>query len=499
MNVLFVASEVDPFAKTGGLADVAAALPRALAKLGHDVRVMLPLYRAVNRQQCGVRATDLRVSVSLGAKTLEVRLWEATLPNSAVPVYCLEQAALFDRDGLYQDRGKDFPDNLERFSVFSQAALQLLPRLPWQPEILHAHDWQAALACAHLAFGPLGHEPFFSSMGTVLTVHNLAYQGVFPAEQWALTQLPKSAFSLGGLEFYDHVNCLKGGLVSAGALTTVSPTYAREIQTPEFGCGLEGVLGARRDVLFGILNGIDLDDWNPATDPHLPAHYAPGKGSGKSLCKAALQRSQRLPEQQDLLIGMIQRLAEQKGIDIFLDALDVLLAMPLQIVILGTGDPQYHQALEQVAAKFPSRLVVNLTFDNALAHQIEAGADAFLMPSRFEPCGLNQMYSMRYGTVPIVRRVGGLADTVVDMTPATLADRRATGFVIGQHSAAALAEAVKRAVTAYRDRGVWTDLIRIDMEQDCSWGRSAQEYVRVYERALGDVARRATPKAVGSR
>ena len=494
MKILCVASEVDPFAKTGGLADVAAALPKALGEMGHDVRIVMPLYRQVQRERWGIRPTPHRVSVRVGDAMRDGRVWEGLLPKSQVATYFIECAPLFDREGLYQADGADHADNLERFSFFSQAALQVLPLLGWQPEVVHCHDWQAALACAHLAFGAVGQEPFFASMGTVFTVHNLAYQGLFPGAQWPLTRLPESAFTLQGLEFYGQVNCLKGGLVSAGMLTTVSPTYVREIQTSEFGCGLEGVLAQRREELVGILNGIDMEEWNPQADPYTAAPYFAGQLAGKSLCKLALQRSQRLPERHDLLIGMIQRLAEQKGIDLLAQALEELMALPIQLVILGTGDPRYHELLTQAAEEFPDRLAVNLTFDNALAHRIEAGADAFLMPSRFEPCGLNQMYSMRFGAVPIVRRVGGLADTVADLTPKTRAGKAAAGFIIDTHTAGALVDAVKRALTAFRDHALWADLVQAGMRQDFSWGRSAKAYVDVYTRAVAK--KRGTAPAV---
>jgi len=483
MNILFIASEVDPLAKTGGLADVAAALPKALSRLGHDVRVVMPLYRQINREKFGLRSTGRTARVPMNGQPVDGAWWETTLPQSRVPVYLLEQPALYDRDGLYQTQGKDHPDNLARFSFLSQAALQLPEALGWLPEIVHAHDWQAALACAHLAWGPASRDPRLASVGSVFTVHNLAYQGTFPRDQWALTGLPEALFSVDGLEFYGQLNCLKGGLVSAGLLTTVSPTYAREIQTPEFGCGLEGVLRVRVQDVVGILNGIDPEEWNPQTDPHIAARYSVEQPSGKALCKLALQQRQRLPEQHDLLIGMIQRLAEQKGIDIFIEAMEGLMALPLQIVLLGTGDPVYHRQLEALAVRFPGRLALNLAFDNALAHQIEAGADAFLMPSRFEPCGLNQMYSMRFGAVPIVRKVGGLSDTVTDVTPQTIASSTATGFIIESHTAAALVEAVKRAVTAFRDQPLWTRLMQGGMRQEFSWDRSARDYLAVYERA----------------
>jgi len=484
MKIYWIVSEVTPFAKTGGLADVAGALPTALAALGHEVRVAMPLYQSVVRERFDIRPTDLRLAISVGARVRDVRVWEGALPEGRVVVYFVECAPLFDRGELYHEAGRDYPDNLERFSVFAQAALSLLPALSWQPQVLHCHDWQSALACAHLAMGAAGSQPFFAPLATVLTIHNLAYQGLFPKAQWPLTGLPEAAFTMNGLEFYGQVNCLKGGLVSADGLTTVSPTYSREIQTSAFGCGLEGVLRARTEDLAGIVNGIDPHEWNPKTDPHLAARFGPGQLAGKAVCKLQLQQRSGLAEHNGLLIGMIQRLTEQKGVDIFLEGVPRLLALPLQLVLLGTGEPSYHEQLQQLAKQYPGRLAVHLTFDEALAHQIEAGADAFLMPSRFEPCGLNQLYSLRYGTVPIVRRVGGLADTVVDVTPASSAARTATGFVFKDYTASALVDAVARAVAAFRDHTLWSGLMATGMQQDVSWERSAQEYVTVYERAL---------------
>ena len=475
MKILCIASEVDPFAKTGGLADVASALPKALAAQGHDIRLVMPLYRQIDRVKGAIRPTHIAIPVSFGPRVLTGWVWEGRLPKTDVIVYFIDCPLLFDRDGLYQVQGKDFPDNLERFSFFSQAALRMLQAIQWQPEVVHCHDWQSALASVHLAHGAIAREPFFSSMASILTIHNLAYQGLFPPDQWWLTNLPPSLFSLQGLEFYGQINCLKGGLVSAGMLTTVSPTYAREIQTQEFGCGLDGVLRERRQDVIGILNGIDMDEWNPQADPHIAAPYSAANPKGKAACKRALQTSQRLPERGDLLIGMIQRLADQKGIDIVVRAFEELMTLPVQVVILGTGDPAYHQQLEALAKRFPKQLAINLTFNNALAHQIEAGADAFLMASRFEPCGLNQMYSMRFGTIPLVKRVGGLADTVVDGT---------TGFVFEEHAAAALVETVKRALAAFENRRAWSQLMQTGMRADFSWTRSASDYLNVYKQAL---------------
>ncbi len=489
MKILFVASECAPFVKSGGLGDVVGALPRALAKLGHDVRIVIPLYSQINRSAYKFEPTEKRIPVRLGGSFLTGRLWSTKLPKSAVEVVAIEQPELFDRESLYQTHGVDYPDNLRRFSFFTQASLEMLPQLDWYPDILHAHDWQAALACAHLMAGPVSRESWAAGMRSILTIHNLAYQGAFGGEQWSLTGLPEALFGIDGLEFYRKINCLKGGLTSAHAITTVSPTYAQEIQTPEEGCGLDGVLRHRRAHLTGILNGIDTDEWNPRTDPAIDAHYSVGRMAGKVLCKLALQRRLHLPEKQDLLIGMVQRLVEQKGFDIVLQALDAMMALPIQLAVLGTGDPVYRKKLEEFARKYPDRLSVTLTFDNRLAHQIEAGADVFLMPSRFEPCGLNQMYSMRYGTVPIVRKVGGLADTVIDVGPKTLQESSATGIVFEPYTASALMEALGRAVAAFENSSVWAELVRNSMRQDFSWGRSAEAYAGVYERVRQGVIR----------
>ncbi len=494
MNILVVASEVTPFAKTGGLADVAGSLPRAIARLGHEVRLIMPRYRAVDPKRFRLKRRLPRITIPLGSSRVDGSVFESVFPGTRIPVYFVDQPDLFDRDGLYQHEGSDFPDNLARFSFFSQVVLDAVPRLGWQPGVVHCHDWQTALVIAHLALTRAS-DQFWQSAASVLTVHNLAYQGVFPQADWPLTGLSSSAFSMEGLEFYGQINCLKGGLVHADRLSTVSPTYAKEIQTPAGGCGLDGILVTRRDALVGILNGIDVDEWNPQTDPRLAARYAVDRLEGKATCKRALQRQLGLaarpadaraggPQQPVLLIGMIQRLVEQKGLDLFVQASPRLMTLPIQVAILGVGDAAYHEQLTDLARRFPDRIAVTLRFAGDLAYQIEAGADAFLMPSRFEPCGLNQMYSMRYGTLPIVHRTGGLADTVVDATPPALAEGRATGFVFEDYSADALVEAVEEAVALFADRAKWTQVMRTGMRQDFSWERSAREYVTLYETAL---------------
>ncbi len=479
LRVLSLASEAEPFAKTGGLGDVVGALATAVARLGHDVRVVLPLYRSVPR--AGLKPSA-PLTLTLGAERLPAKTWTAMIPGGTAEAVFVDVPSLFDRDGLYQAGGRDHPDNLRRFSALCHAGLQLATA--WRADVLHAHDWQAALACALVRWAPPGSV----RPATVFTIHNFAYQGVFPLSQWPLTGLPPEAWSVDGLEFYGQVNCLKGGLRTADRLTTVSPTYAREIQTPAFGCGLDGVLRPRAEALEGILNGIDTEIWDPAVDPKLPAHYDASRLSGKATCTHALREELGLPVRlargragEPLLIGMVQRLVEQKGTRLFLDALEALMRLPVQIALLGTGDAAYHHALQRVSARWPDRLQARVAFDDGLAHRITAGAHAFLMPSQFEPCGLNQMYSMRYGTVPIVRKVGGLADTVIDDADG----KDATGFVFGPYTPAALLGAVQRTLACRsKDPGRWRALMRAGLRRDFSWNASAARYVGVYRAAL---------------
>ena len=470
LRLLFLASEAEPFAKTGGLGDVVSALATALTRLGHQVRIVLPLYRAIPRAALR-RSGALQLTV--GGELLRATTWTTAVPGGTAEVVFVDLPGLFDRDGLYQAGGRDHPDNLRRFSALCRAGLRLAA--DWPADILHAHDWQTALACAGLRWpdGP------GARCASVLTIHNLAYQGVFPFSQWPHTGLPPAAWSMEGLEFYGQINCLKGGLVSADWLTTVSPTYAREIQTPAFGCGLDGVLRRRAGQLEGIVNGIDTEAWDPATDAHLPTRYSAARLTGKAACARALRAELGLPSQEGLLIGMVQRLVDQKGLRIFLDALEALMRLPVQVALLGTGDASYHRALTRAAERWPG-LRVRLVFDDGLARRITAGADAFLMPSQFEPCGLNQMYSMRYGTVPIVRKVGGLADTVLDEADG----KDATGFVFEPYTPAALIGTVQRAVACFARPARWRALMRAGMRRDCSWKASAMRYVETYRAAL---------------
>jgi starch synthase len=482
MQICFCTSEAVPYAKTGGLADVGGALPRALAEIGCEVRVVLPGYRAIDRPRLGFRGIGA-AEVPLGAERVPVQFFEGQLPRSSVPVYLVANDRFFGRAGLYGEGGRDYPDNLERFTAFCRGILALLRTLDWAPQVMHCQDWQTALIPVWLRVEP--RDGVLAETGTLFTVHNLAYQGVFPPDRLAVTGLGPELFTPRGIEFYGKINLLKGGLVFADLLSTVSEQYAREIQTPEFGCGLEGVLRERADRLVGILNGVDYSAWDPAIDPLIPARYTPEDLSGKAVCKDHLQRALGLaPDPQAPLIGMITRLADQKGLDLVAAAIEPILALGVQFTLLGTGDATHEAFFKKIGERHRGRAAVTIGFDEALAHRIEAGADLFLMPSRYEPAGLNQLYSLRYGTVPVVRKTGGLADTVVDTTPETLARGVATGFVFEVYAPAALMGAVTRALTAFRDRALWRRVQAAGMRQDFSWKQSAVRYAAAFQRVI---------------
>ncbi len=482
LRVCFCTSEAVPFAKTGGLADVAGALPRALADAGCDVRVVLPGYRTIDRGKFEFRPLG-RALVPLGPTHTDVRFLEGRLPGTRVPVYLVANDALFGRAGLYGEDGRDYEDNLERFTVFCRGALALVHHLGWRPDILHCQDWQTSLLPAWLRVEP--RDPVLAQAGTLLTVHNLAYQGLFPADRLPVTGLGKDLFTPRGIEFYGKINLLKGGLIFADLISTVSEQYAREIQTSEFGCGLEGVLRERAADLVGILNGVDYSEWDPATDRHIAARYTRDDLSGKRVCKADLQRTQGLaPDPQAPLLGIVSRLVDQKGLDLIAATIDDVLKRGAQFVLLGTGDPKYHTLFQTIRDRSARRVAVTLGFDDALAHRIEAGADMFLMPSRYEPSGLNQLYSLRYGTIPVVRKTGGLADSIVDATPDAIAGGMATGFVFEAYRPDAFLEAVTRALAAFRDPEMWRRLQRVGMGQDFSWNRAAARYLDAYRRVI---------------
>jgi starch synthase len=503
LKLLLAASEVVGFAKTGGLADVAGSLPRALARRGHDCAVILPLYRCVRTGRIPLTPTDLHFTLPIGSRTVVGSLWRATLPNSSVPVYLVEQSDYYERDdaregrGLYQftlpsGQRRDYPDNCERFVFFSRAVPEALRLLDWWPDVLHANDWQTGLVPVYLREEYSRHKTpelgaRYARIRTLFTIHNLAYQGLFWHWDLLLTGLDARLFNYHQLEFHGQLSLLKAGIAFADALSTVSPTYAREIQTPYYGVGLQGALSARRNVLYGIVNGVDYDVWNPATDPHLPAHYnLETVQQGKSACKAGLQRRFHLAEKPGTpLVGIVARLVAQKGIELIGQAADRLLRQDVQLVVLGDGELNYHHMLMELSNRFPGQVGLYFGFDEPLAHQIEAGADLFLMPSLYEPSGLNQLYSMRYGTPPVVRATGGLADTVVDCTPETLAADTATGFRFIAALPEALLETVQRALDLYRNQpNAWLQVMSCGMRQDWSWDRSAAEYEKVYQSLL---------------
>lgn len=477
-----LASEAVPLAKTGGLADVVGALSIELAGQGHEVRLIVPRYAGIE-----VSAPDLReagtIPVPSRGGPIEVGIETGTLGAGKVSLLCIRHDPFFARRGLYGEDGRDYPDNLERFALFCRAALEACTHTAWLPDVVHAHDWQAALAVVYLKTLYRA-DPAWAASRALLTLHNLSYQGLFPVADYGATGLPWAEFTPDRLEFYGKVNLLKGGLVYADLLNTVSPMYAKEIQTAEFGCGLEGVLRGRTDRLFGILNGIDYAVWDPATDPYLAAHYSAKDLTGKKDCKGALQREMKLPARDVPLLGLVSRLVPQKGIDLIVDILPRVLASNVQMVALGTGDPTSEANLNSLSERFPDKLAVRLGFDEGLAHRIEAGADIFLMPSRYEPCGLNQMYSLRYGTVPVVRKTGGLADTVLPYLPNDPASRdTATGFVFEPPQPKSFLSALLLGLQVYRDRRTWRALVHRGMLQDFSWGRSAKQYLELYERA----------------
>jgi starch synthase len=492
---LLASSEVLPFAKTGGLADVVGTLPRALEQRGVAPTVILPFYRTARKGKTPVSPTEHLLQVPLGNRIILARLWRSTLPDSAVPVWLIEQNDFFDRDdptrqrGLYQfvDEGSrkwDYPDNGLRFAFFSKAILEACRVLDYWPDVLHCNDWQTGLVPVFLREATPKHSRF-DSIRTLYTLHNLAYQGVFPRSFFDELGLPGWLFSMPYLEYYDHLNFLKAGIVFADWLNTVSPTYAKEIHQTNLGCGLQGALTEHRDRLSGIMNGIDYHAWNPATDPKIAARYTPESiGEGKPKCKAALQVELNLAaEPHTPLLAVVARLVEQKGIELILKAAGPLLSQGVQLIVLGEGDASYQEQLRMLEFGHPRRMKAVIGFDEDLAHRIEAGADIFLMPSVYEPSGLNQLYSLKYGTVPVVRVTGGLADTIVDTTDETLTKGTATGFSFHAIAGWALRETVERALDIYRNRPKdWLQIQQTGMRQDWSWNRSAAEYERLYRR-----------------
>ncbi|MGA7181559.1 MAG: glycogen synthase GlgA [Thiobacillaceae bacterium] len=478
MRVLFAASEAYPLIKTGGLGDVAGSLPPALARQRIDVRLVLPAYGDVLS-----RLESMRFVTEQNINGEWVRILHTRLPGSRTQVWLVDHPLFSARLGnpyLAKD-GKPWPDNGERYLLFCQVAALIAQNeigLDWQADLVHANDWQTGLIPAFL-------KARKSRVPSLFTIHNLAYQGNFGYDLFGKSGLPAEFWSHDGVEFYDHFSFMKAALFYAQVISTVSPTYAREIQTPEFGCGLDGLLRHRQQDLHGVLNGIDRHEWNPASDKHLPAKYRRDRLAGKTRDKAALQKELKLKHVPEaLLVGMVGRLVEQKGVDVVLKALPELLKRNVQVAVLGSGETESEAAFAQAALQNRGRVAFHKGYNEGLAHRIEAGADVFLMPSRFEPCGLNQLYSLRYGTLPVVHGVGGLADTVIHASETNIAAGTATGIVMEELDAPAITEAIDHALKLHADSRAWKQVVQTAMAQDYSWTRSAEHYLALYEGAL---------------
>ena len=478
MKIAMIASEAVPFAKTGGLADVLGTLTTALERLGHELSLIVPAYRCALRSEFHVRELPHECSVAVGDRQEKVSVLHSTI-GKAISVYLIRADRYYDRQHLYGSPAGDYPDNAERFTFFCRAALEILRIYP--VDIVHAHDWQAALALVFLKTQG-DRYPEVAAAKTLLTIHNLGFQGLFAQSDWHFLNLDDGYFTPQFLEFYGKINFLKGGLIFADKLTTVSPTYAQEIMTSEQGFGLEGVVRQRASDLVGILNGVDYDQWNPWTDPYLEHHRGENNLTVKQNSKKHLRQLLGLAEIADTpVIAMISRLASQKGFDLVESIFDLLMKRRLQFALLGSGDLRYAEFFRGAAKRYPTRIAVRIGFDELLAHRMEAGADLFLMPSLYEPCGLNQMYSLKYGTIPIVRAVGGLKDTVQDYDPEV---ESGTGFVFEPYDAEAMLDAIDRGLAAYHDKRAWPEIQRRAMAMDFSWDRSAQAYSNLYQRLL---------------
>jgi len=477
LKIAFVTSEAVPFAKTGGLADVSGALPQALSALGHSVKLFMPGYRRIRVQKQNFKKLDLEISCQIGTKTHGGTVSYFEDFDAGLEYYFINNDYFYDRDELYRDNAtdKDYIDNDERFIFFCHAVLQTVRKMGWRPDIFHANDWQSALIPAFLKTA-CKNDDFYEGIRSVFTIHNIGYQGKFAPESFLKLNLDPSYFSATGpFEFWGDVNFMKAGIHFSDKITTVSPTYAREIQdTDEYGKGLQGVLRERTEDVSGILNGVDYNIWSPRFDPLIPHRYFISNLSGKRKNKLELLHLCNFPLRTDQpLIGVISRLDIQKGFDLLEDIMDDILSLDLQFILLGTGDEKYHEFFRDVEKRFPDRFKAFLTFDNRLAHWIEAGCDIFLMPSRYEPCGLNQMYSLKYGTVPVVRKTGGLADTVIDFDESA---KTGTGFVFKKYDSGELLDTIKRAVRIYSRNRTWFKIVKQGMKQDFSWENSAKLY-----------------------
>lgn len=489
MKILFVSPECVPYIKTGGLADVTGALPKALAKLGNQVRVILPLYRAVDCEKFGIKAHDLfpaDIFVPIAGQDHKVGLFTTGPRADGVEYWFVDNEYFFGREGIYLDSstGNDYYDNDERFIFFGRAVLEVAKALQYAPDLIHLNDWQSAM-CAGYLHTLYRDDSFFKNSRTVFTIHNIGYQGHFSSETFPKLGVGDEFFAPGSpFEYWDHVNFLKIGITTSNLITAVSETYAEEIQSGnQAGLGMEGILTFRSDDLYGVLNGVDYDIWSPDSDDLIPFDYNINDISNKHKNKQALLHLAGLPERGERtpLIGMITRMVDQKGFDLINKVTDQLFALDIQFVLLGTGNENYHSLFEAMQEIYPRKVRAFLKFDNKVAHMIEAGADMFLMPSRYEPCGLNQMYSLRYGTVPIVRKTGGLADTIFDYNENP---HEGNGFVFEEYDAEKMLDAIKRAIITYKDKNLWAQIQKRGMTADFSWEASARKYLEIYKRAM---------------
>ncbi len=500
MKILVATSEAVPFAKTGGLADVTGALPLVLKEKGHDVRLVLPEYTMTkkwlaNNPQFAVKRID---GIDVPIKGISIKCIVQELKYKNITVYLIKNDDYFLRDELYGTRSGDYEDNAERFIFFSRAVLKMLRLKDWSPDVIHLNDWQTSTIPLFLKT-VYKDDPFYSSIATILTIHNLGYQGVFnPSELELFSGVdPQEIFTMDRIEFYGKINLLKAGIIYADIVNTVSPTYAQEIQTSECGYGLDGVLKQRSHELYGIINGIDYDVWNPETDKEIPYHYNLDCLENKELNKlnlinyfhletkkAAAMSLQPLPDEQIPLIGLVGRLAAQKGLDILAEIFESLLSMDIRLILLGSGEEKYHSLLQKIARKYRGKISVNFGYNEELAHRIYASADMFLMPSHYEPCGLGQLISLRYGTVPIIRKTGGLSDTIEEFDPLS---GDGNGFTFTEYSGKSLLQAIKRACYIYQHKPDWQRCVVSGMKQDYSWSNSAIEYVKLYRKAVDKV------------
>jgi starch synthase len=480
MRILLASSEVHPYSKTGGLADMVGALGKALARAGNQVGIVTPLYLGVRERFPDLKPINIPLDVPLGLRRAHGEVWSLE-SAPGLTVYFVDHPDFYQRATLYQKEGVDYSDNPERFMFFSKAVVHLALHLPWKPELVHANDWQTGFVALFLHHQRL--SPGWANAPRVcMTIHNLAYQGVFPPSLYPLSNLPWDYFVPDGVEFYGNVNCLKAGIAYADAITTVSPRYAREITTEDYGCGLDGLLRKRAAILHGILNGVDYEEWDTINDSYIKAHFSSDDLAPKTLNKTELQAEFGLPVNPSVpLFGSISRLVEQKGVDIMLAALYEMLSAGIQFVQIGSGTPGFQRGYQDLARQFPDRASVRIGFDEGLSHRIEAGCDFFLMPSRFEPCGLNQMYSLRYGTVPIVRATGGLDDTVIDPRENP---ERANGIKFHECSARALSKSIRKAIALYEAPDLLRVFRRNGMTADFSWDRTAAEFLAVYQSGL---------------